>query len=173
MAPQIQVVLYLCSAAVSSAVAAYCWRRRSRPGVAAFAVVAAGEALWTLGFVLELVAGGMGAKVFWDNVQFIAYAVIPAGMLVFARQYTGRPPRRPLLHLALPAAPLLAVALLAFIDPLDGKVRVAPRLVPEGAFTLLTYGFSGIVVASALYSYLLCLMAVVLLAAGSLRAHQL
>jgi diguanylate cyclase (GGDEF)-like protein/PAS domain S-box-containing protein len=169
----LQIVLYLCSAAISSAVAAYCWRRRSRPGVAAFAVVAAGEALWTLGFTLELAAGGLPAKVFWDNVQFVAYAVIPPGMLVFAQHFTGRPGRRPLLNLALLATPLLAVAVLAFIDPLDGLVRVAPGLVPGGPFTLLTYGFSPIVLASALYTYLLCLMAVVLLAAGSLRAHQL
>ncbi|HEU4455171.1 MAG TPA: EAL domain-containing protein [Longimicrobium sp.] len=171
MNPFIHAGLYLSSAAVSSAVAAYCWRRRSRPGVTAFAVVAGAQALWTLGFVMELIAGELEGKVFWDNVQFLAYAVIPVGFLAFAQQYTGR--RGLIRKNALLAAPLLAVALLAFIHPLDGPVRQSPRLVPAEPFTLLTYGFTPLVLASAAYTYLLFLVAVVLLAAASLRAHRL
>ena len=49
---------YLASAAVSAGVGAYCWARRARPGVGAFAVMAFAQAAWTLGLVFELAAPG-------------------------------------------------------------------------------------------------------------------
>jgi diguanylate cyclase (GGDEF)-like protein/PAS domain S-box-containing protein len=168
------VLIYLLSAGVSAAVATYCWHRRSRPGVLEYALMAASQATWTVGFVLELVAPGLHAKIFWDNVQFLAFAVIPVAFLAFARKYSGRDQGSPSLGYALFAAPLLLVGLLAFVDgPADGLVRRSTRLVPAGESSLLIYDFTPLLVASAVYAYLLYLVAFALLAADSLRSHRL
>ena len=71
---------YVLSTAISAAVAAYCWRRRARPGVAAFAVVAASEAFWTLGFLFELASPGLRGKLFWDNLQYLPRGADPGGL---------------------------------------------------------------------------------------------
>src|SRR5688500_11317236 len=81
---------YAVSAAISAGVAAYCWRRRARPGVAAFAVVAASEAFWTLGFLFELASPGLRGKIFWDNLQYLPVAFIVVGFLAFANGFCGR-----------------------------------------------------------------------------------
>ena len=175
--PSVSVLLlvlpYLASAAISAGVGAYCWARRSRPGVAAFAMVAFAEAFWTLGLVCEQLSASLGGKVFWDNVQFLALPAIPAGFMAFALGFGGRRVRRPLALCALLATPLVALALLAFTDPLHGLVRQSPRVVAGDPFPQLIYGFTPLVRAAALYVYALELAAVAVLAAGRTRAHAL
>jgi diguanylate cyclase (GGDEF)-like protein/PAS domain S-box-containing protein len=164
---------YLASAATSAGVGAYCWARRSRPGVGAFAVMAFGQAAWTLGFVFELAAPGLRGKLFWDNVQFLPLPAIPVAFLAFAHGYAGRRLRRAPAVYALLAAPLVALAVLAFTDPLHGLVRVSPRLVPGDPFAGLTYGFTPLITAALLYVYLVYVAAFAELTAAWVRAHPL
>jgi diguanylate cyclase (GGDEF)-like protein/PAS domain S-box-containing protein len=163
---------YALSTAISAGVAGYCWRRRGRPGVAAFAVVAAAEAFWTLGFILEVVSPGLRAKVFWDNLQFLPMAVIPVGFLAFAHGFSGRPVRHPGPVYGALALPLLALVALAFTDPLHGLVRVGTQPV-TAPFAQLSYGFTWVVDAAAVYVYLLEGAAFAVLAAGWMRTHPL
>jgi diguanylate cyclase (GGDEF)-like protein/PAS domain S-box-containing protein len=174
MSPSTALLLlpYVLSTAISAAVAAYCWRRRGRPGVAAFAAVAAGEAFWTLGFLLEVVSPGLRAKVFWDNVQFLPVAVIPVGFLAFAHGFSGRPVRRPARVYGLLALPLLALAALAFTDPLHGLVRAGTRPV-TAPFSQLEYGFTWVEDVAGIYVYAIQGAAFVVLAAGWMRTHPL
>jgi diguanylate cyclase (GGDEF)-like protein/PAS domain S-box-containing protein len=167
------VLPYLASAAVSAGVGAYCWARRSRPGVAAYAVVALAQAAWTLGLVGELLSPTLGGKIFWDNVQFPAYAAIPVAFLAFALEFGGRRPRRPAATWTLLAAPLAALSLLAFIDPLDGLVRQRPHLVAGEPFPELIYGYTPLFTAAAYYVYALLFAALAVLAAARMRAHPL
>src|SRR4051812_16928819 len=164
---------YLASAATSAGVGAYCWARRSRPGVGAFAVMAFSQAAWTLGFVFELAAPGLQAKVFWDNVQFLPLPAIPDAFLAFAHGFAGRRPRHARTLYALLAAPLAVLAVLAFTDPLHGLVRVSPRLVAASPFGALTYGFTPLITAELLYVYLVYLAALAVLTAAWVRAHPL
>ncbi|HEU4883418.1 MAG TPA: EAL domain-containing protein [Longimicrobium sp.] len=163
---------YALSTAISAAVSAYCWRRRARPGVAAFAVVAAGEAFWTLGFIFEVASPGLRAKVFWDNLQYLPLAVIPVGFLAFAHGFSGRPLRHSRMVYGALALPLLAVAALAFSDPLHGLIRTDTRPVtdPHGQ---LEYGLTWIVDAAGIYIYLIQAAAFAVLAAGWMRTHPL
>ncbi|HEX8903351.1 MAG TPA: diguanylate cyclase, partial [Longimicrobiaceae bacterium] len=173
-APALLLLLpYLASAAVSAGVGAYCWARRSRPGVAAYAVVALAQSSWTLGLVCELLSPSLGAKVFWDNVQFLVLPAIPVGFLAFALGLGGRRLRHPFILFFILAAPLVALALLAFTDPLHGLVRRSPRIVPGEPFPELIYGFTPLVDAAALYVYALFFAALAVLAAARMRAHPL
>ncbi|HEU4557995.1 MAG TPA: PAS domain S-box protein [Longimicrobium sp.] len=163
----------LASAAISAGVGVICWRRRSRPGAGAYAVVALGQAACTLGFVLELLTPGLAGKLFWDNAQFLALAPLPAAMMVFALRYTGRPlahPARTLGALTLPAA---AFAALAFTDRLHGLVRAAPRLVAGEPFALLVYGFTPWMLVYSAWVLGLALAACVVLSARWIRTHPL
>jgi|GEM_PF-2370397 len=167
------VLPYLVSAAISGGVGAYCWRRRSRPAVGAFAAVALAEAFWTMGFVAEQLAPGLPRKIFWDNVQFLALPAIAAGFVAVALEYAGRRPSHPRVVYGLLAAPMLVLAALAFTDPLHGWVRVSPRLSGTGHAAQLVYGFTPLMMASAAYLDALALVAIAVLAAGLPRAQRL
>ncbi|HST59671.1 MAG TPA: EAL domain-containing protein [Longimicrobium sp.] len=164
---------YVLSAAISAGVAGYCWRRRARPGVAAFALLAGSEAFWTMGFLFELASRGLRGKLFWDNLQYLPLALIPVGFLAFAHGFSGRTPRHPRRVYAVLALPLLAVAVLAFTDPLHGLIRAGTRPV-AAPLAPLEYGFTGVLIAAAAYIYLLQGAAIaVLAAAGWTRTHPL
>ncbi len=163
----------LASASVSAWVGVHCWRRRARPGAGAYAVVALSQAACTLGFVLELLSPGLSGKIFWDDVQYLALAPLPAGMVVFALDYTGRRPANPARTLGLLTLPVAAFAALSFTDRLHGLVRVSPRLAPGEPFSVLVYGFSPLTLACGAYILALCLAACVLLTARWIRVHPL
>ncbi|HET7463089.1 MAG TPA: EAL domain-containing protein [Longimicrobium sp.] len=167
------VLPYLVSAAISAAVGAYCWRRRSRPAVGTFAAVAFAEAFWTAGFAAEHLAPRLPQKIFWDNVQFLPLPVISVGFVAFALEYAGWRPRHVRLVYGVLAAPSVALAVLAFTDPLHGWVRVQPRLDGAGHAAQLVYGFTPLLVAAAVYLEVLALAAIAVLAAGLPRAHRL
>jgi diguanylate cyclase (GGDEF)-like protein/PAS domain S-box-containing protein len=166
------ILLYALSAAISAAVARYCWRRRARPGVAAFALVAASEALWTLGLIFEYASPGQAAKLFWDNLQYLPLAFIPVGFLAFAHGFSGRPPRRPRLLYGALLAPLLLLTLLAFSDPWHGLVRAGIAPVTQ-RYGQLQYGFTWVEAAAGVYIYLIQAAAFAVLAAGWMRTHHL
>src|SRR5688572_15119176 len=170
-AAALHLLPYLASAAVSAGVGAYCWARRGRPGVGAFAVMAFAQAAWTLGLVFELATPGLQGKIFWDNVQFLPIPVIPVAFLAFVHGYAGRRLRRAPAVYALLAAPVAALAVLAFTDPLHGLVRVSPRLVPGEPFAELTYGFTPLFTVGFVYISLIYLAALAELAAAWARTH--
>jgi diguanylate cyclase (GGDEF)-like protein/PAS domain S-box-containing protein len=162
---------YLLSTAISAAVAGYCWRRRERPGVLAFALVAACEALWTLGVIFEVASPTLAGKLFWDNLQYLPMGIIPVGFLAFADDFSGRSPRRPFAVYAALAAPLLLLTLLAFSDPWHHLIRAGVQ--PLGApFSPVLYGFTWVEGAAGIYIYLVQLWAFAVLAAGWVRAHS-
>lgn len=177
MMPSLSAVLhllpYLGSAAVSAGVGVYCWARRARPGVGAFAVMALAQAAWTLGLVFETAAPTLGAKLFWDNLQFLPLPVIPAAFLAFAHRYAGRRIPHAAAVYAGVAAPLAVLAVLAFTDPLHGWVRIAPRLVPGTPFAELTYGFTPLFTAAFGWLVVVYLAAFAELAAAWARTHPL
>jgi PAS domain S-box-containing protein len=172
-AEAVRLLPCLVSAAVSAWVGVHCWRRRARPGAGAYAVVATSQAACILGFVLELLSPGLSGKVFWDDVQYLALAPLPAGMVVFALDYTGRRPAHPARALALLTLPSAVFAALAFTDRLHGLVRSSPRLVPAEPFSSLMYGFTPVTLAWAVYVLGLWLAACVLLTARWIRVHPL
>ncbi|HEU4884740.1 MAG TPA: PAS domain S-box protein [Longimicrobium sp.] len=172
-AEAVRLLPCLASAALSAWVGVHCWRRRARPGAGAYAVVALSQAACTLGFVLELLSPGLAGKIFWDDAQYLALAPLPAGMVAFALDYTGRRPAHPARTLGLLTLPSVVFAALAFSDRLHGLVRASPRLVPGEPFAALVYDFTPATLAWAAYVLGLILGACVLLTARWIRAHPL
>jgi PAS domain S-box-containing protein len=164
---------YTISLILSIGVGVYAWRRRDVPGAMPFALVAWAEASWTLGYVIELVSPSLGAKVFWDNVQWIGLVAIPPLFLDFTLRYTGhRLPRARLLWGLLALIPVLTL-LLVFTDSLHGLIRANIYLVPGEPFSALMYEFSVVSWMAFLYCYVLILPSYCLLLDTFARPQRL
>src|SRR5207253_2900165 len=81
---------YLISLVISLAVMVYVWRHRGSGELAWYAVYAGAQALWTFGYIFELLGPDLPEKIFWDNFQWFGSTMVPAAALLFALEYTGR-----------------------------------------------------------------------------------
>src|SRR5258706_16383088 len=81
---------YFTSLALSLGILYYTWELRSAKGVTAFTWYAAGQTLWTFGFILELISPDLTEKMFWDGFQWLAGILLVVAFPAFAVQYTER-----------------------------------------------------------------------------------
>ena len=164
---------YLASFAISMGVGLYAWRRRAVAGVTAYAISALGAALWTSGFILELLSPTLEAKIFWDNIQFIAVFIVPVAGTIFALEYTGRKlAHRQRTWALLSIVPALSM-LLIFTDAWHHLIRPTATLVPREPAPELLYDFSTPVLIMAAYAYGLTLVNLRLLLGHLIRQHRL
>ena len=107
------VLLLLISAVVSAVIAALCWQRRRLTGAWSLVLVMAAVAAWSLGYVFEILAPELSAKLFWTDVQYVSITTLPVLCLVFALQYAGQEQwltrRNVALLLVVPAVTLVLV----------------------------------------------------------------
>lgn len=154
---------YIASALLSGGIALYAWRQRAVNGAAAFTGLALAQALWTTGFIFELLSPSLAGKIFWDDLQFIPSFILPLAFLAFAWQYTGRPLAQSRRVLALLMIPFIPIWLLIFTDPLHRLIRPGANLIPGQPFDALIYDFTPPVIAATLYGYTLILYSVFIL----------
>jgi signal transduction histidine kinase len=167
------LVPYLLSGASSLAVCVYCWRRLASDGARAYSMVALSEAIWTFGYVGELLSPGLVGKIFWDNVQYIGMAGWISAFLIFAMGYSGRRPRNATLIYSLISLPGLLFTLFAFIAPAHPLIRPNAHLVASLPFDGLLYSLSGLVWIYAIYAYSTYLICTVILLTQPERSHPL
>ena len=132
---------YFVSLLISCGVGIIAYRRRSTPGVTFFVLMISSQALWTAGYIAELLAPTLGAKIFWDNVESIGTAGWAMSALGFTVQYTER--KNSLNQFLLVSTFFLALlyALLHFTDSYHGLIRTGSRLVSGDPFDALDYEF--------------------------------
>ena len=164
---------YAISFLISLSVAVYAWQRRSVPGARAFALAAASQAAWTFGYIFELSSDTVAAKVFWDNMQFVATFIWPLTFLAFSMSYTGRPCPRPFLTWTLLMLPFLLFWGLMWTDRYHGWIRPSVSLVPGEPFDALLYDFTTAVWLVSSYAYILVFYALYLLVSTFIRAQAL
>ncbi len=85
---------YFISFAISSGVSAYAWRHRTVAGAGAFAIATAAQAAWIFGYLFELMSPSLPGKIAWDDFQFVGAFLLPVAAVMFALDFSGRPPRR-------------------------------------------------------------------------------
>jgi PAS domain S-box-containing protein len=156
---------YLASWLISVSLGAYGWSRRKTPGATGFVMMCWSEALWTFGFVVESMSIGLGAKITWDNVQFIAMFGTVISAVVMAYEYSRHDTvdrRRLWLYLSI----LPAVCLpLIFLDP-GGILRPSSVLIVGDPYASLYYPFSPFFWLMVLYAYGMIIAAEVILVRG-------
>jgi len=81
---------YVVSLIISLGVAYYSWRRRSVIGARAFVWFVVAEALYTVGYILELVSTSFESIIFWNHFRLIVYFFSPLLLLHFTLEFTQR-----------------------------------------------------------------------------------
>ncbi|NLD73227.1 MAG: PAS domain-containing protein, partial [Chloroflexi bacterium] len=159
--------------AVSLAVAAIVWRRRSTSGAWPMLLLMVSGAVWAFGNAMELGSRELGDKILWANVEYLGIVLIPVFWLVFAEQYTdvGRTLRyRDLLPLLI--LPLVTLVLV-WTDPLHGLMRRSVRLDASGPVSLVAKEYGPWFWVHTAYSYLLLAVGTVLLVRVLFRSSHI
>ena len=167
------LVPYVISFMISASVGLYAWRHRAVLGATPYAWVALSQAAWTLGYIVELTSSSIEAKVFWDNLQFVAGIVTALALFAFALEYTEHRLTHPrAIWAVILAIPLLFTGLV-FTDGLHHLIRPTLALIPGEPFSELTYGFTPTVWGLYIYVLGLSLLSIGLLAAKFLQSPRL
>jgi PAS domain S-box-containing protein len=156
---------YLASWLISVSLGAYGWSRRNTPGATGFVMMCWSEALWTFGFVVESMSISLGAKISWDNVQFIAMFGTVISAVVMAHEYSRHDTvdrRRLWVYLSILPAVWLPLIIL---DP-GGILRPSSVLIVGDPYSSLYYPFSPFFWLMVLYAYGMIIAAEVILARG-------
>ena len=161
------------AAAIAAALAFLAWRRRSLPGATPFALLMLAVAEWSLGYALELGSADLPTEVFWVQVEYLGIVSVPTMWLVFVLQYTGRKKWLTRRNTALLAIVPLVTLLLAWTNDLHGLIWSDVKQDTSGSFLVLdmTYGV-GLWV-NWVYSYLVLMLATVLLFQALIRSPHL
>ena len=139
------------------------------PAARSFAAFLGFETLWTLGYMAELASPSLGAKVFWDNVQFVPWMLIMPATLLFAWEYVQYRPRRRRLVLSLYMALPIVTTLWVLTDFIHGRARSSAHIEAAPPFGALVYDFTSLELVLFAQSYLSILYVVVVLLRSALR----
>ena len=133
---------YIISFLITLTVGVFALRRSSVPGAAPFAMVTFSQAAWTFGFMLELLSPDLQAKIFWDDLQFLPFAVWAPAFLLFCENYTNtRLSYRRTVYILTDIIIIFYISLV-FTDKFHGLIRDDTRIITGEPFSELTYDFT-------------------------------
>ncbi|MBC3804251.1 PAS domain-containing protein [Acetobacterium fimetarium] len=116
-------ILLLLSALITAALGLYGYRHRAAPGTKAFVFGMFIGTLWSVANAMEISALTLEHKLFWANLQYIAYALAPVAWIIMVLQVSEKShwvtKKNILLLLIIPAITFSLV----WTDPLWGFVR--------------------------------------------------
>lgn len=138
-------------------------RRRNTKGVMSFILSMFVVTLWSLGNALEMLAVDLPTKLFFANLQYLAYCYSPVTLLALCMQFTGYDAWvRSRRILALAVLPTLIV-LLVWTDSLHGLIRFDLHMDTTGAFPVIAKKYGPGFFVHAAYSHMLNIIAGILL----------
>lgn len=138
-------------------------KRRSAKGAVSFIVSMFIVSIWSLGNALEMLGADLPTKLFWANVQYIAYCYSPVTLLALCMEYTGFISwikSRKILYLCI--IPTIIIALV-WTDGFHGLIRSNMHLDLSGLFPVIAKEYGPVFYVHAVYSYLLIFFAWALL----------
>lgn len=161
------VILALLVAAIIAAVmTVYSWRRKSVPGLRAFALMTAGLAWWSLWYGAEIALPGLAVKLWMARAEYIGIVSVPCGWALFAVGYTGRDrwlTRKWIIALAVvPVVTILA----AFTNDFHHLFYTSITLNENGPLSVLDASYGALWFLNFSYSYLMMLAGTIYLLVG-------
>ncbi|HAE22071.1 MAG TPA: hypothetical protein DCG47_07085 [Spirochaetaceae bacterium] len=105
------VGLLTLSAMLASYLAAYAQERRKLPGAREFMLICAGNTLYALGYIVELLSADLALRFWAIRMEYIGLAFMPSLFLLFALRLFRNRSARPLELYALMAIPLVTLVL--------------------------------------------------------------
>jgi diguanylate cyclase (GGDEF)-like protein/PAS domain S-box-containing protein len=139
------------------------WRFRNKPLGRVFLHMLIALQIWTFGFILEIAATELDAKLFWANIQFLGILPLPLFWLEISLRFTGyaKNIRKYIRALALP---VLLVLLSIWTNDYHHLFRREPYLDCASApFCVLVNDYGAAFYADAVFSYLLFLFSLALM----------
>jgi diguanylate cyclase (GGDEF)-like protein/PAS domain S-box-containing protein len=148
---------------VSIALMGYLWSRRSVKAVLPVVGILIAILFWSVGYLLEYSSYDLSTKLFTYNIQYIGIVAMPVLFLLFALRYTRRDKwingRNILLISIIPVITLLMV----WTKDLHHFMYTSFTVAQQGTFTFVRADYGPWFWVSVVYSYLLVLIAVVLM----------
>lgn len=131
----------------------------------AFTATALVSSLWLLVYLFETFSIRLSTKLFWDNLHLLLGAILPGTILLFVIGFTRRSSHLSPLLVTIPfIEPAITLAIMLTGDP-GGMIRQNVALTPaNGLFSTLIYTYGGWYWVTAIFSALLFLLSVLLLA---------
>ena len=162
------VLVYIGAFILSSLVFFYSWRNRKAPGIYAFATAVLFEISWLVGYIFEINASTLEAKVFWDNIQYIGSFYAPIALLIFSLGFVGIKVNVRWVVILTGIIPTLAlIAIFANVNP--DTIRVNTQVLPGVPYAELSYEFGPIASIGNNYLYLILLAYLTILFTGFRR----
>lgn len=137
--------------------------RRESKGASVFGLSMFVVTLWSLPNALELMATNLPTKIFWANLQYIAYCYSPVTLLAICMEFTGYDKwirNKKILWLALLPT---VIIFLVWTNEYHGLIRYDIHLRNNGLFYVIAKKYGIAFYVHALYSHLLNISAIVLL----------
>jgi PAS domain S-box-containing protein/putative nucleotidyltransferase with HDIG domain len=135
---------YFLSFAISAGIAITCWRRSAVRGARPYGWVAFGQALWTFGYVFELINTSLEGKHFWDDFQWIGGMISLVAFPGAILEFTGSKfAQSKLIWVLLATVPALFLVALLLKD-LHNLIHGTLRIIPGEPFSALDYDFGPI-----------------------------
>src|SRR5947199_6981177 len=139
------------------------WWRRYVPGALALGLLMFAVAEWSLGIVLALGNAGFPIIIIWNNVPLLGMVIVPAALLVFSLQYTGRSRWLSLPLIALLTIEPLITLLLVWTNSRYGLITNSTTLDRSASFSAQAVTYGSWFWINAVYSYLLVVLSTLLL----------
>lgn len=162
--PQINVsLIYLLLAIPYASLGLLAWRKKGVMAASSFAWMTFGMSLWSFTYSLEIFFPSVSQKLFFTQIEYFGIISSPVYMLFFAVDYTGNS------HILTPRAraliwiiPILTL-ILVWTNPMHHLMWDGETLIKESGLSLLWIRQKPFFWIHALYSYLLMLVAGVML----------
>src|SRR3989304_2290221 len=157
-----QVLSLLGFGAVSVFLAVWILRRQLRgPGAGTVSVMMLVGSLWLISSAMELANRELGAKIFWDNLQWASNAVLATVWMIYALRFTGLEHWLSRRNLALLGAVLLIAIIVIFTNEAHGLMW-SGYLKADGPFIKYEKVYGVVHWVFLAYAYLLVLSGTVL-----------
>lgn len=137
--------------------------KRNAKGITAFILSMMAVTIWSFANVLEMSGANLPTKLFWANIQYLAYCFSPVTLMALCLEFTGHErwirSKKFLLVLIIPTI----IILLAWTDGLHGLMRYDIQLDYNGGFPVISKKYGPAFLIHGAYSHFLNITSLVLL----------
>ncbi|MEM8534627.1 MAG: histidine kinase N-terminal 7TM domain-containing protein [Chloroflexota bacterium] len=157
----------------SSAIGLFAWRRRTIVGALPLVVLAIAIAIWSFGYVLELLTVRFETKVFWAKVQYFGIVTVALAWFGFALHVTARTQWLNKRTVPLLLISPIVILLLVWTNESHGLIWPNITLVTDGTLPILDFDHGLGFWACIAYSYIGLVAGTVLLVLTFFRSRHL
>jgi PAS domain S-box-containing protein len=164
---------YAFSMSISLSIGIYCLRRRNVPGATPYGWLALTQGFLVAAFMMRQVSPTLDEKIFWTSLQWFATFFIPYTYPIFTAQFMGYHTKDvKALRYIFGIVPI-GMTILLLTNGYHHLIYPNPHLLAGDPFSTLEYNFTWLIQGYTLYSVLVVLLTIVVLAERFVHPHHL